>query len=99
MLISSSISNITNSDSRMLKNIHERIIKNFMDTIVMSEIRAAPLSGYDAITFIRGKYGFLLSSGTVYSMLYSLERKGLIKGITESKKTVYHLTEKGEKNP
>jgi DNA-binding PadR family transcriptional regulator len=33
----------------------------------------------------------------VYSLLYSLERNGLIEGILEERKRVYKLTQKGEK--
>jgi len=35
--------------------------------------------------------------GTVYSLLYSLERNGLIEGTWNERKRVYKLTEKGEK--
>jgi DNA-binding PadR family transcriptional regulator len=55
------------------------------------------MSGYDAIAFIHNKFGILISSGTVFSLLYSLERDGLIKGMWAKRKRVYELTEKGEK--
>jgi DNA-binding PadR family transcriptional regulator len=97
MLMSSSISSIERSEPRIVKRINEKIIKNFMDTIILAELRTGPISGYDAITFIHTKYGFLVSSGTIYSMLYSLERSGLIEGINEERKRVYKLTEKGAK--
>jgi len=54
------------------------------------------LSGYDIIAFIHNKFHLLVSSGTVYSLLYSLERDGLIKGVWSQRKRVYQLTEKGE---
>jgi len=38
----------------------------------------------------------LLSSGTVYSNLYFLERKGLIKGEWAQRRRVYSLNEKGK---
>ena len=37
----------------------------------------------------------LISSGTVYSCLYHLERDGLIKGELVQRKRVYMLTENG----
>jgi DNA-binding PadR family transcriptional regulator len=95
--MSSSISNTEHSEPRIVKRINEKIIKNFMDTIILAELRNGPISGYDAITFIHNKYGFLSSSGTIYSMLYSLERSGLIQGINQERKRVYQLTEKGAK--
>jgi DNA-binding PadR family transcriptional regulator len=39
-----------------------------------------------------------VNSGTGYSLLYSLERNGLIKGLWNQQKRVYILTEKGEQN-
>jgi len=78
--------------------MYERIVKNFMDVLVMVELRDNPLSGYDVISLIHKKFNLLVSSGTVYSLLYSLERDGLIEGKLNDRKRVYVLTEKGEKN-
>ncbi|HLN89624.1 MAG TPA: PadR family transcriptional regulator [Candidatus Binatia bacterium] len=85
------------SEARIVKKMHERVIKTFMDTIIMSELQYGPISGYDVILFIHNKFGFLASSGTVYSLLYSLERNGLVEGIWIERKRVYKLTEKGAK--
>lgn len=84
-------------EGRILKKMHERIIKNFMDIIVMAELRSEPLSGYDVISYIHNKFNLLVSSGTVYSLLYSLERNGLVEGTWDERKRTYKLTEKGEK--
>jgi DNA-binding PadR family transcriptional regulator len=85
-------------ESRILKKMHERIIKNFMDIIIiMTELRNNSLSGYDVISYIHNKFNLLVSSGTVYSLLYSLERNGLVEGVWEERKRVYKLTQKGEK--
>ncbi len=82
-------------EAKVLKKIHERIIKSFLDAIIMSELRNDAISGYDIITYIHNKYGFLVSSGTVYSLLYSLERNGLIEGAWIERKRIYKLTPKG----
>jgi DNA-binding PadR family transcriptional regulator len=84
-------------EGKILRKIHERIIKNFMDIIIMTELRNGSLSGYDFISYIHNKFNLLVSSGTVYSLLYSLERNGLIEGVWEERKRVYRLTQKGEK--
>jgi len=76
--------------------MHRRIIKNFLDVLVLAELRNAPMSGYDVIAFIHNKFRLLVSSGTVYSLLYSLERDGLIAGSWSQRKRVYKLTDKGE---
>jgi len=82
--------------SVVLKKMHRRIIKNFLDVLVLAELRNGPMSGYDVIAFIHNKFRLLVSSGTVYSLLYSLERDGLIMGSWNQRKRVYKLTEKGE---
>ena len=84
-------------EAKTLKKMHERIIKNFMDIIILAELRNGAISGYDVISFIHNKFHLLVSSGTVYSLLYSLERNGLIEGTWNERKRVYQLTEKGEK--
>lgn len=82
--------------SVVLKKMHRRIIKNFLDVLVLAELRNGPMSGYDVIAFIHNKFRLLVSSGTVYSLLYSLERDGLITGSWNQRKRVYKLTDKGE---
>jgi len=84
-------------EGKILKKMHERIIKNFMDIIILAELRNGPVSGYDVISFIHNKFHLLVSSGTVYSLLYSLERNGLIEGTWNERKRVYKLTDKGRK--
>ena len=80
-----------------LRKLQERLIKKFLDLIILYKLTETALSGYDVITFLNRKYRLLLSSGTVYSLLYSLERQGLIVGTWKGKKRVYHLTEKGKR--
>lgn len=36
-------------EGRILKKMHERIIKNFMDIIILAELRNRPMSGYDVV--------------------------------------------------
>ncbi len=84
-------------EGRILKKMQERIIKSFMDIIVMAELLRGPLSGYDVISYIHNKFNLLVSSGTVYSLMYSLERNNLVEGIWDERKRTYRLTEKGKK--
>jgi DNA-binding PadR family transcriptional regulator len=84
-------------EGRVLKKMHERIIKSFMDIIIMAELLKGPLSGYDVISYIHNKFNLLVSSGTVYSLMYSLERNGLVEGTWDERKRTYKLTDKGKK--
>jgi DNA-binding PadR family transcriptional regulator len=79
------------------REIETRIVKNFLDIIILIEMKKqSGLSGYDVIGFVNETFGGMLSPGTVYATFYSIERKGLIKGVSEGRKTVYKLTDEGQ---
>ena len=59
------------SEARVIKKMHERVIKSFMDTIIMAELQNGPISGYDVISFIHNKFGFLASSGSLLTALFA----------------------------
>jgi len=81
----------------ILEDLRERTVKNFMDLLILAELNNSHvMSGYDVISFIHKKFHILMSSGTVYSVMYSLERNGLVEGRWNGKKRVYKLTNKGE---
>jgi DNA-binding PadR family transcriptional regulator len=82
--------------SKIVENLRRRAIKTFMDMLILAELQEKPLSGYDIIGLIHKRFNVLVSSGTVYSLLYSLERKGLVAADLENRKRVYTLTDKGE---
>ena len=82
--------------SRIIENLRRRTIKTFMDMLILAELQEKPLSGYDIINLVHKRFDVMVSSGTVYSLLYSLERKGLVNANPDNRKRVYTLTEKGE---
>ena len=83
-------------EAEILNEFHERFVRSFIDILILAELKKrSPMSGYDVITFIHKKFHLLMSSGTVYNILYSLERRELIKSIQTSRKRVYKLTDKG----
>ena len=82
--------------AKFCRNLHRRIIRNFLDVLILAEMRKRPLSGYDVMTFVHDRFRFLVSSGTIYAVLYSLERNGLISGVSTQRKRVYRLTDKGK---
>lgn len=76
--------------------IENRIVKEFLDIIILLELKdKGELSGYDIAVLQHKKFNFSLSPGTVYATLYAMERRGLIEGHNDTKKTVFRLTEKG----
>ena len=84
--------------SNLLEKVQKRVIQDFMDIFILAEMKKSSLSGYDAIGLIHRRFDLLVSSGTVYSLLYSLERDGWIRGVWNERKRVYELTEKGKRD-
>lgn len=78
-----------------IESMRERFFKRLIDVFVLAELKKKPMSGYDVISMLHKKYDVLVSPGTVYALLYSLEREGLIKGRFDEKKRVYGLTSVG----
>ena len=89
---------VTLMEREVLKKMHRRLVKSFMDILILAELKnGPPMSGYDIIGYIHDRFHILVSSGTVYSLLYSMERDGLIEGKWAKRKRVYTLTEKGDR--
>ena len=84
-------------ETEILMKMHRRFVMNFLDVLILLKLRNASLSGYDIISYIHKQFNILISSGTVYSWLYRLERDRLINGQSNSRKKTYTLTDKGRK--
>jgi len=89
---------VTGLELDVLNQMHKKIVKSFLDMVILLELRKRSMSGNDVINFVHNKFHMLLSSGTVYSYLYFLERNGLIKGEWAQGRRVYRLTEQGKEN-
>jgi DNA-binding PadR family transcriptional regulator len=83
-------------EREVVNTIYDRFLKEFMDVLIMVKMREGETSGYDMLTYFHEKFDLLVSPGTVYSVLYSMERKGLIKARGVERKRIYTLTPKGE---
>ena len=83
-------------EKQFIKQMRRRIVKNFLDTIFLAELKKnEPQSAYALMNLVHKKFGFLISAGTVYALLYSMERKELVKGEPTENKRIYKLTPKG----
>jgi DNA-binding PadR family transcriptional regulator len=87
---------VSDLESKILDQMHRRIVLNFLDTVILMELRKRSLSGYDVINFVHNKFHMLISTGTVYSNLYFLERNELVRGELDQRRRVYTLTEQGK---
>lgn len=78
--------------------LRKKVINTFMEVLVLAQLGNKPsLSAYDVIALVNKKYGVLLSSGTVYSALYRLERRGWLRGSSDQRRRIYTLTEQGKR--
>ena len=83
---------------KIVEKLQRKVVQNFMDIFILTEMEKGSLSGYNVIGLVQKKFCLLMSSGTVYSLMYSMERDGMLKGVWNSRKRVYELTEKEEQN-
>jgi DNA-binding PadR family transcriptional regulator len=88
---------VSTLDSETRTDVDSRLILDFMDVIILRLLRESICnSGYEMIRYFQRNYHLLVSSGTLYSMLYSLERRDLIDGNFDGRRRTYGLTKKGE---
>jgi DNA-binding PadR family transcriptional regulator len=76
--------------------MNKRVVTIFLDSLILLKLRNSPLSGYDIISYIHKRFAVPISTGTVYTCLYHLERDGLIEGNCVKKKRTYVLSERGK---
>jgi len=84
-------------NKQILREMQKRLLRSFLDVLILALMRKKAISGYDVITFVNRKFSVLISTGTVYSTLYLLERDGLVQGKWTERKRMYVITEKGVK--
>ena len=83
-------------ENKVIKDVRKALVRHFLDIIVLKNIRGhGPLSGYDIMELVQTRFNFVVSSGTVYALLYSLERDGLVRSELGEGKRVFKLTDKG----
>lgn len=80
-----------------MKSIRERYVKQFLDIIILSALRNEPLCGFDIIQFLNKNFDVLLSAGSVYPILHSLEEKKFLKTKKDRRKIIYMITKNGKK--
>ena len=75
----------------------EKIVKKHLETIILSLLLRSPMCGYDLIRTIYQRYHTFLSQGTVYPLLYDLERHGLLSIVKSGspRSKVYAVTDSG----
>jgi DNA-binding PadR family transcriptional regulator len=77
--------------------MHRKIVKTFLDMLILLELRHNSLSDCDVASFINKRFDVTVGAGTIYSCLSYLEREGLVKEENVHRKRVYKLTEEGKR--
>ncbi len=79
----------------------ERFVHSFLDWVMLAILVQRPTYGYELIQIIGDEYNVYVSPGSLYPILYDLERSGLIAGTWDhpDRKTrkVYTLTPGGDR--
>jgi len=77
----------------------ERFVRSFLDWVILSILRRKPCYGYEMITVIDDEFRVYVSPGSLYPILYNLERSGLVTGEWDNpdrrSKKIYELTPDG----
>jgi DNA-binding PadR family transcriptional regulator len=79
------------------ERITERHVKAFLDIVILAMLNGKPMYGYKIIAAIHREFGVLLSPGSLYPLLHSLEESKLIESCFESGKIVYAATYQGRR--
>jgi DNA-binding PadR family transcriptional regulator len=78
---------------------HEELVRGNIEVIVLSLIASKPLHGYAIILEVRRRFGVYFGPSTIYPLLNSLEKHGLVKyefSVANGKlRKVYHITHEG----
>jgi DNA-binding PadR family transcriptional regulator len=86
-------------EDRIVRAVRRAMVRHFLDIIVLNNIKQKGLlSGYDVVETIQAEFNFLISPGSVYSLMYCLERDGLLRRESAGEKQVFGLTDKGEEH-
>jgi len=86
----------TTSVEIVSRDIMENIVKKSLEPIVLSFIQKNA-TGNKILQAINDKYHIFVPQSRVYSMLYELEKKGIVKSEQRGKMKTYHPTREGQK--
>jgi PadR family transcriptional regulator PadR len=79
------------------REVVARHVKAFLDIVVLTMLNDKPLYGYKLIAAVHREFRVLLSPGSLYPLLHSLEGNKLIDSRFQGGKIVYTVTPKGKK--
>jgi DNA-binding PadR family transcriptional regulator len=78
----------------------ENVVRESLDVVILALLSKRSMREFDVVKIIAENFEVVLSQGTVYSRLRSMEDRGYIeskRGKNEKKGEVYFLTSSGKK--
>jgi len=81
-------------ESRALKRLKDKLTKENLWLYIVKELAEKPMYAYKVKVVLREKYNINVAAVTVYTVLYRMEREGLIMKVKEDD-TTYRATERG----
>ena len=82
------------------KEVSTKLMKGLLDLIILQFLNNQPMHGYQVITKIRKNFGVYFGPSTIYPLLGTLEKKGLVKSEWnmnfERPRKIYSLTNDGQ---
>jgi DNA-binding PadR family transcriptional regulator len=82
---------------RRERKLYERWIKGLAPLLALLALRTREMTGYDLIKFIYQHFGVLLSPGTIYPILHSLQRNSLVTEQVQGIRKAYAIAENGKR--
>ncbi|MDI9619614.1 MAG: PadR family transcriptional regulator [Candidatus Nezhaarchaeota archaeon] len=82
-------------DSKALQRLREKLTKENLWLYIVKELAEKPTYAYQVKVALKEKYGIDAATVTVYTVLYRMEREGLIAKVKSGEDTFYKPTEKG----
>ncbi len=83
-------------ETELLRQMNERIVKNFLDILILIELRRGSLSDSELATGLLGKVGEVADPHLVESNLSFLTKEGFITNRSVENQKLYALTDQGK---
>lgn len=90
------VSSVTDVDSELLMQMNERIVKDFLDILILIELKRGSLNYSKLANIFHKRFGEIVDLSLIDSNLKFLEKEKMITNRTVKNKKFYALTTKGE---
>ncbi len=86
---------VESEDNQIINQFIKRLISDFLDIIIIAQFKEEAFEVSDVVKYIEKQFHITISSGTIYSTVYAMERNGLLVGYALEFARMYKATAKG----